>query len=87
MRGDPDEAGDEEFEKLAGGVSGISGVPHDDGEDADDGGWEWGVLVGVGLRCSANPGTGDVVDDGSGMGVFDVEAAALAALLETIALG
>jgi hypothetical protein len=39
------------------------------------------------LRCVAKPGTGDVVEFGSGMGVFEAEAAALAALFDTITLG
>ena len=88
VRGDPVEIGEDEFDSDEGGVSGVPEATQETkdedvvavvGGDCDWEGWDFEGD----LRC-ANPGTGDVVEFGCGMGVLEVEAAALAALRETI---
>ena len=85
MVGDADEAGDVEFEYVAGGVSGSEEFGLDQVELLRDGVWEG--FVGVAFRCWENMGMGLVVELGSGIGVAVVETAALTALLETISTG
>lgn len=64
-------------------MSGVPGVlPHEEtefGVDVADG----CGLVGVGFLCWPNMGIGLVVECGGGTGVVDVDAAALAARLDT----
>ena len=91
VRGDPVDIGEDELDNDEGGVSGVLEPAHetDDGDDVldvdvdEDSHWEdWGFEGDL-----PNPGTGDVVEFGSGTGVLELEAAALAALRETISLG
>jgi hypothetical protein len=84
--GDADEAGDVEFEYVVGGVSGWEESGLDHAEALRDGGWDDG-FNGEALRDCVKLGMGLVVVLGSGIGVADVEAAALMARFETISTG
>lgn len=85
--------GEDEFDNDEGGVSGVAEAAQeaDDGDGVVDVDMDEGSHCGdwdfEGDLCCANPGTGDVVEFGSGTGVLEVEAAALTALRETMSLG
>lgn len=84
--GETDEAGDVELEYMVGGVSGSEEWGLDHVELLREEGCECG-FEGDALRDWVKTGIGLVVEFGSGTGVFDVDAAALMALFETISTG